>query len=207
MHADIRTDEIEPSVKTSNSLDRGRSGSESWRPSQIEAEDTDPEDSVIEEEETEEEGDEVEVEEEYREEEENHRRNTSPTPTPTSSESKHDPQGDTSKVLPFEYGEEGEENDLEDYRHHLHLFDGNYPDLSRQSAAEFDEFENNEEEYEEDSPYPEVRAAVSNMDDPLMPVNTVRMWILGLFWAIVSTRAGDQASTRASWFNLTMHRG
>ncbi len=33
---------------------------------------------------------------------------------------------------------------------------------------------------EEDSPYPEVRASVSNLDDPEMPVLTIRMWILGL---------------------------
>jgi hypothetical protein len=38
---------------------------------------------------------------------------------------------------------------------------------------------------EEDSPYPEVRAAVSNVDDPTMPVNTPRMWFLGFFWAII----------------------
>jgi hypothetical protein len=33
---------------------------------------------------------------------------------------------------------------------------------------------------EEDSPYPEVRASVSNIDDPDMPVLTIRMWVVGL---------------------------
>jgi len=33
---------------------------------------------------------------------------------------------------------------------------------------------------EEDSPYPEVRASVSNIDDPDMPVLTFRMWVVGL---------------------------
>ncbi|KAH9949501.1 oligopeptide transporter [Amylocystis lapponica] len=33
---------------------------------------------------------------------------------------------------------------------------------------------------EEDSPYPEVRASVSNIDDPDMPALTLRMWFLGL---------------------------
>ncbi|PWN47460.1 small oligopeptide transporter [Violaceomyces palustris] len=42
-----------------------------------------------------------------------------------------------------------------------------------------------EEELEEDSPYPEVRAAVSNVDDPTMPVMTFRAWTIGLFFAIV----------------------
>ena len=42
-----------------------------------------------------------------------------------------------------------------------------------------------EEELEEDSPYPEVRAAVSNIDDPTMPVMTFRAWTLGLLFTIV----------------------
>lgn len=33
---------------------------------------------------------------------------------------------------------------------------------------------------EEDSPYPEVRASVSNVDDPEMPALTFRMWSIGL---------------------------
>jgi len=36
------------------------------------------------------------------------------------------------------------------------------------------------QEDEEDSPYPEVRASVSNMDDPEMPTTAFRMWSLGL---------------------------
>lgn len=32
----------------------------------------------------------------------------------------------------------------------------------------------------EDSPYAEVRASVSNVDDPEMPVATFRMWFLGI---------------------------
>ncbi|KAI0085713.1 small oligopeptide transporter [Irpex rosettiformis] len=43
-----------------------------------------------------------------------------------------------------------------------------------------------EAEYVEDeSPYPEVRSAVANTDDPAMPAGTLRAWILGLIWAIV----------------------
>ncbi|KAH7915147.1 OPT oligopeptide transporter [Hygrophoropsis aurantiaca] len=40
-------------------------------------------------------------------------------------------------------------------------------------------------EYDDESPYPEVRAAVSSIDDPTMPVNTFRMWFLGLFYTIL----------------------
>ncbi|KAF8264413.1 small oligopeptide transporter [Lactarius quietus] len=35
----------------------------------------------------------------------------------------------------------------------------------------------------DESPYPEVRSAVSNTDDPTMPVSTLRAWVLGIIWA------------------------
>ncbi|KAF7290406.1 OPT oligopeptide transporter [Mycena chlorophos] len=38
---------------------------------------------------------------------------------------------------------------------------------------------------EDDSPYPEVRSAVANTDDPTIPVATLRAWTLGLIWAII----------------------
>ncbi|KAH9814731.1 OPT oligopeptide transporter protein-domain-containing protein [Melampsora americana] len=38
---------------------------------------------------------------------------------------------------------------------------------------------------EEDSPYPEVRASVSNIDDPEMPCLTFRAWLLGIFFVII----------------------
>ncbi|KAJ9096772.1 hypothetical protein QFC21_005042 [Naganishia friedmannii] len=41
-----------------------------------------------------------------------------------------------------------------------------------------------DEAEEEDSPYEEVRASVSNIDDPEMPALTWRVWFLGLFFLI-----------------------
>ncbi|KAF5384567.1 hypothetical protein D9757_006480 [Collybiopsis confluens] len=41
-------------------------------------------------------------------------------------------------------------------------------------------------EEEEDSPFPEVRASVSNIDDPEMPAMTFRMWIVGLSLCMLS---------------------
>ncbi|KAF8526000.1 OPT oligopeptide transporter [Hysterangium stoloniferum] len=38
---------------------------------------------------------------------------------------------------------------------------------------------------EDDSPYPEVRAAVANTDDPEMPASTLRAWVIGILFAIV----------------------
>ena len=42
-------------------------------------------------------------------------------------------------------------------------------------------------EEEEDSPFPEVRASVSNIDDPEMPAMTIRMWIIGLTLCLISS--------------------
>lgn len=39
---------------------------------------------------------------------------------------------------------------------------------------------------EEDSPYPEVRASVSNIDDQDMPALTIRMWFVGLLLCMTS---------------------
>jgi len=38
----------------------------------------------------------------------------------------------------------------------------------------------------EDSPFPEVRASVSNIDDPDMPAMTIRMWFVGLVLCMTS---------------------
>ncbi|KAJ7759529.1 hypothetical protein B0H16DRAFT_593224 [Mycena metata] len=38
---------------------------------------------------------------------------------------------------------------------------------------------------EDDSPYPEVRSAVANTDDPAIPVATLRAWTLGILWAVL----------------------
>ncbi|KAG8844060.1 hypothetical protein FRB96_003293 [Tulasnella sp. 330] len=40
-------------------------------------------------------------------------------------------------------------------------------------------------DFEDDSPYPEVRSAVANTDDVHMPVGTIRAWVIGLMWAIL----------------------
>lgn len=38
---------------------------------------------------------------------------------------------------------------------------------------------------EDDSPYPEVRSAVANTDDPDIPVSTIRAWVIGIIFAII----------------------
>jgi OPT family small oligopeptide transporter len=39
--------------------------------------------------------------------------------------------------------------------------------------------------FDDESPYPEVRSAVANTDDPTMPVSTIRSWVIGVIWAIL----------------------
>jgi OPT family small oligopeptide transporter len=41
--------------------------------------------------------------------------------------------------------------------------------------------------HDEDSPFPEVRASVSNIDDPEMPTMTIRMWFIGLFLCLIAS--------------------
>ncbi|EIW77662.1 OPT oligopeptide transporter [Coniophora puteana RWD-64-598 SS2] len=38
---------------------------------------------------------------------------------------------------------------------------------------------------EDDSPYPEVRSAVANTDDPEMACSTLRAWVMGIVWAVI----------------------
>ncbi|KAF4456344.1 OPT family small oligopeptide transporter [Fusarium austroafricanum] len=56
-----------------------------------------------------------------------------------------------------------------------------------------------DEEYNIDSdnsPQPEVRANVPNVDDPSMPVNTLRVWMLGLLFTILGTGINQFFSMR-----------
>lgn len=48
-------------------------------------------------------------------------------------------------------------------------------------------------EEEEDSPFPEVRASVSNIDDPEMPAMTLRMWLIGLTLCLISSYVSSYA--------------
>lgn len=48
----------------------------------------------------------------------------------------------------------------------------------------------------DNSPLPEVRANVPNFDDPSMPVNTVRMWVLGIAFTMLGTGINQFFSMR-----------
>ncbi|KAH7096465.1 OPT oligopeptide transporter [Auriculariales sp. MPI-PUGE-AT-0066] len=70
-------------------------------------------------------------------------------------------------------------------KHQVHLAE---VDIAEATGAAFDDPNLDKDHLgnlEDDSPYPEVRAAVSNTDDPDMPSNTLRAWVLGIIWAII----------------------
>ncbi|KAG6914552.1 hypothetical protein DXG01_016661 [Tephrocybe rancida] len=55
------------------------------------------------------------------------------------------------------------------------------------TGAQFEDpnLDKNHLAFEDDSPYPEVRSAVANTDDPEMLVSTLRAWVIGTLWAMV----------------------
>ncbi|KAJ6602371.1 OPT oligopeptide transporter [Mycena sp. CBHHK59/15] len=56
------------------------------------------------------------------------------------------------------------------------------------TGAQFDDPNFDKEHFlalDDESPYPEVRSAVANTDNPDMPVTTLRTWVIGLAWAII----------------------
>ncbi|KIK00651.1 hypothetical protein K443DRAFT_7500 [Laccaria amethystina LaAM-08-1] len=63
------------------------------------------------------------------------------------------------------------------------------PSLSERGSAIYSLFDPNYDSASvtlaDDSPYPEVRSAVANFDDPTMPASTFRAWVLGICWAII----------------------
>ena len=48
---------------------------------------------------------------------------------------------------------------------------------------------------EDTSPYPEVRAVVPETDDPSIPVNTLRMWVLGIIWTFIGAGVNQSVLT------------
>ncbi|KAN0135066.1 oligopeptide transporter [Lactarius tabidus] len=65
----------------------------------------------------------------------------------------------------------------------------NLSDVSRDTTdSDYDDdpnLDSTADTLEDESPYPEVRSAVANTDDPTMPASTLRAWFLGLIWAVV----------------------
>ncbi|KAJ9155015.1 Small oligopeptide opt family [Pleurostoma richardsiae] len=96
---------------------------------------------------------------------------------------------------------------VEDLKRRLSEWDPNLPDEysartglgafdDRDSASFDDEVAMKRAEDEEDSPYPEVRAAVRNYDEDL-PCNTIRAWVIGMFMVVIGASMNTLFSLRA----------
>lgn len=85
------------------------------------------------------------------------------------------------------------------------ILDPNYPEdekeskiLERSTFDDDDSFTINEIE---DSPYPEVRAAVKNYDEDI-PANTIRAWTIGMFLVIIGASMNTLFSLRSPSIGL-----
>ncbi|KAG8831066.1 hypothetical protein FRC18_007173 [Serendipita sp. 400] len=74
-----------------------------------------------------------------------------------------------------------------------------YEDTEEDTRSEM-EFE---DDIEDDSPYPEVRAAVANTDDVSMPANTFRMWLLGMLFTVLIAGLNQFFSMRYPSIQIT----
>lgn len=58
---------------------------------------------------------------------------------------------------------------------------------------------------EDDSPYPEVRAAVSSTDDPTLPQNTLRVWVIGMILTTLGCGMNMLFSFHSPSFSITTY--
>lgn len=80
----------------------------------------------------------------------------------------------------------------------LHAISDALEDRDVQAEAEL------ERELEDNSPYPEVRAAVQNWDQDELPANTIRAWILGMFFVTLGSGMNMLFSLRAPTIAIGM---
>ncbi|KAG6814032.1 hypothetical protein H0H92_003882 [Tricholoma furcatifolium] len=99
----------------------------------------------------------------------------------------NDPNLDLKQLRPrhsFQNKEKEKRDDASDY------------ESDRYSTSRAESRNSTAVEFDDESPYPEVRAAVASVDDPSMPVNTFRMWFLGLFFTIAVSFTNQLFSLR-----------
>jgi len=59
--------------------------------------------------------------------------------------------------------------------------------------------------FEFNSPYAEVRASVSNTDDPTLPVETFRAWFLGMFFGSLFGAANQVRTLPSNLISSFLH--
>ncbi|KAG2117614.1 OPT oligopeptide transporter [Suillus clintonianus] len=105
----------------------------------------------------------------------------------------NDPNFDYYASLPSPTSSTTEVHELEDKKIAMSEYSGGASDFDAESRIESSTRYSTASrtttpstfDYDDESPYPEVRAAVSSIDDPTMHVNTFRMWVLGIFYTIL----------------------
>ncbi|PBP22617.1 small oligopeptide transporter-like protein [Diplocarpon rosae] len=94
---------------------------------------------------------------------------------------------------------------VSDLKQRLSMWDPNYPSDKREfkmpDTSSFDDDEVFADKEDEDSPYPEVRAAVHNYDEDV-PCNTIRAWTIGLALVFVGASMNTLFSLRAPSIGL-----
>lgn len=105
----------------------------------------------------------------------------------------NDPNYDLKKVLSSSSDMELAEKKMK-YAHSDYDTDSHFD--SDRSTSRAESRNSTAIEFDDESPYPEVRAAVSSVDDPLMPVNTFRMWAIGVVFSILVSSMNQVFSMR-----------
>lgn len=100
------------------------------------------------------------------------------------------------------------QKELEAFKHE-HAWDPNLPQESINAVDEALKVDDLEKKIavetvllEENSPYPEVRAAVRNYDEEC-PANTVRAWVIGMLWTTIGSAINMLFSLRNPSISLT----
>jgi hypothetical protein len=114
-----------------------------------------------------------------------------------------DSSNENLKHRPHEWASSGARNDDEAGSEYEMLMDPNLPEeyeTRRKGSGESGDeaallSEDADDEEEENSPYPEVRAAVRNFDEDL-PCNTVRAWTIGMLLVVVGASMNTLFSLR-----------
>ncbi|CDK24233.1 unnamed protein product [Kuraishia capsulata CBS 1993] len=78
-----------------------------------------------------------------------------------------------------------------------------YDPLAERLTKEVDDDAYAQTHIPDDSPYPEVRAAVSSFDDPTIPQNTWRMWVLGMMMTTIGSAMNVLFSMHSPSFYIT----
>ncbi|KAM0436921.1 hypothetical protein ACHAPT_002634 [Fusarium lateritium] len=113
-----------------------------------------------------------------------------------------DPSSDNLKHRLHEWAASGARNDDDDDQGSEYelLMDPNLPDETRRKGSEDDSGDEaalikDDDDEDENSPYPEVRAAVRNYDEDL-PCNTVRAWTIGMLLVVLGASMNTLFSLR-----------